>query len=198
MLLLQINMSYFLASIAFLSTRNIHNRIVLVSSTIKHDGINIEDDYPPNGFQDAMIHIENNVTYSNDPIIYEHSQSYFSSKLDSAEKSNLSLHPDVIVFASYKKEVKEVIEFYKECGYKISIYSGGNQYAGYSSCQESIMNPCMQLGVSSIDNFVHNEENGQITLGVVLTMGEVHAKTVPLGITILMGIYKYVGVGGNF
>ena len=118
--------------------------------------------------------------------------------MESAEKRNLSLHPDVIVFASYKKEVKEVIEFYKECGYKISIYSGGNQYAGYSSCQESIMNPCMQLGVSSIDNFVHNEENGQITLGVVLTMGEVHAKTVPLGITILMGIYKYVGVGGNF
>jgi FAD/FMN-containing dehydrogenase len=119
--------------------------------------------------------------------------------MGSTEASDYMLHPEAIVFCQNNDSVLSVIDFANCCDYKLSVCSGGHTYAGYSSCEEGT--PCIiQLDMmSSFLQFSHQGVGSNVvTLGIGLTIGDMHTLLVPLGLTIPMGICKSVGIGGHF
>lgn len=131
--------------------------------------------------------------------LYDQSRKQYASNMASSEISDKVLSPDVIAFCSTDNEVLQAIEFGKACGYKITIRSGGHQYAGFSSCAADVDGPvCMQIDTSALESSHYDEVNNELTLGPGLDIEQVHSILVPLGITVPMGICKSVNVGGHF
>lgn len=127
---------------------------------------------------------------------YDQCRSQWASDMSTVAVSDSKLSPELIVYCDTDNHVVEAVSFAKQCGYKVSVRSGGHQYAGLSSC--SVGTKCLQLDLSAMESFVHTPGTSQVILGVGLTIEQVHSQLVPLGLTIPMGICKSVGVGGHF
>jgi len=129
---------------------------------------------------------------------YDEDRAQWASKMSSSTVSDARLHPEMIFFCSEKDHVVETINFARKCEYKVSVRSGGHQYAGFSSCVEG--QPCIQLDVGGLETFESGVDGvpNRLTLGVGLRLQDVSEKLLPMNLSIPMGICKSVGVGGHF
>ena len=129
---------------------------------------------------------------SSDPT-YDVARQQFASRMG-PPNSTCFLHPAVIVYCKNDTDVLSTLAFATRCGYKVSVRSGGHNYAGYSSCVQGTR--CLQLDVSQLET-LHIVGN-TVTVGVGLTLEQVVDELVPRGLLIPMGDCKTVGIGGHF
>merc|ERR1719221_1341967 len=129
---------------------------------------------------------------------YDASRKQWASKMASSSVSDARLSPTFIMYCTDSEQVTLSINFAKRCGFKVSLRSGGHQYAGFSSCVEG--SKCIQLDVSEINTFDYGVDGkfNRVTLGVGLTIEQVAEKLLPIGLSIPTGVCKSVGVGGHF
>jgi len=129
---------------------------------------------------------------------YNESREQFASKMSSKAVSDARLHPEMILFCSEKHHVVQAINFARQCGYKVSVRSGGHNYAGFSSCVQG--QRCIQVDVAGLDNFTSGVDGiyNRVTLGAGLKLGKVGEKLIELNLSIPVGTCSGVGVGGHF
>ncbi len=126
---------------------------------------------------------------------YDEKRSQWASKMGSVAASNDRLSPQLIAFCSSEGQVARAVNFANQCGYRISVRSGGHQYSGFSSCLGGLR--CMQLDVSKLHTFEYDAQGDLLTLGVGLRIYEVYSRLVPLGLALPLGICNQVGLGGH-
>jgi hypothetical protein len=127
--------------------------------------------------------------------MYDEARKQFASQVSSTNVSTKRLSPDLIAFANSGEDVVETVKWSKNCGYKISMRSGGHSYAGFSSCSGSIIK-CLQLDVSGLNGSAVNLD-GTVTLGVGLRLADIYTMMASHGRIIPGGICQTVGLGGH-
>lgn len=131
---------------------------------------------------------------------YEEKRSQWASEMASSSISDMRTRPQAIAFCQNEADVVSVVSFARRCSYKLSVRSGGHQYAGYSSCEEGTQ--CIQIDVSGIKTFEHQEGTTSVVMGVGLKLEEavplLAAIANPGPLVIPMGICNSIGLGGHF
>ena len=131
---------------------------------------------------------------------YDDARVQFASQMGNKKESDFQLAPDLVVFCKNDKDVVDAIHFARNCGYKVSIRSGGHQYGGNSSCSANEFVQTMQIDVSGLETFTAPtyENPTHVSLGVGLVSEQVIELLKPYNLTIPVGMCKSVGVGGHF
>lgn len=127
---------------------------------------------------------------------YDDAKHQWASAMGTTTLVNERLAPEFIVYCNTDAHVVSAITYAGRCGYKISVRSGGHQYAGFSSCVAG--NKCMQLDVSGMEIFTHEAGTNKVTVGVGLTIAQIIYQLVPRGYVLPMGVCNSVGAGGHF
>jgi len=125
---------------------------------------------------------------------YDEARAQFGSNMGNASAGDKHTHPEMVAFCQGDADVVEVVNFAKECGFKVSVRSGGHNYAALSSCVAGTK--CLQLDMSAFESF--SQDGNTVTLGVGLSVSQVNDRLTPLGLVIPMGVCKDVNVGGHF
>jgi hypothetical protein len=100
-----------------------------------------------------------------------------------------------IIYCNTEKEVVNIINFARECNYKISTRSGGHSYVGNSKCNS---NNCLQVDVSGINNIkLIDKKNNIIQAGPGVLLRNVVNFLILHRMTFPHGICKNVALGGH-
>ncbi|KAJ9441401.1 6-hydroxy-D-nicotine oxidase [Diplonema papillatum] len=105
-----------------------------------------------------------------------------------------TLHPSGIVYAESVGEVQRVVSYATQCGYKVSIRSGGHQYAGLSSCN-SAEGKCIQLDVSLMDSLA--VDGTSVTIGPGVSLEKLYSELGSVGLFVAAGECSGVQMGGH-
>lgn len=149
----------------------------------------------------SSIGVERVVTPS-DGDSYEESRKQFASNLGSQALSDTMLSPDAVVYPANDDDLVKIVKFAASCGYRLSIRSGGHQFAGHSSCKAGGDGPakkCIQVDMSAFDSIYLMEGNDNVvTVGSGVLLEDFAPALQELGLMVPMGHCNKVGVGGHF
>lgn len=102
------------------------------------------------------------------------------------------LTPGVLVYCSNEQHMVNAIAFAGQCGYKVTVRSGGHSYTGSSTCHEK---NCMQLDLTGMTNIYITGHT--IVSGPGLRLSTFASYTMLAGLSIPHGGCATVGVGGH-
>eukprot|EP01084_Bolivina_argentea_P183245 316242_1 len=100
--------------------------------------------------------------------------------------------PSMIVEAECDQDIKSVISYAKQCDFTVVIRSGGHQYDGLSSCNDS----CIQIDMSAYNNIEIIDETN-IELGPGVLLGDMFEALDAVNLNLPSGECPHVAVGGH-
>ena len=110
-----------------------------------------------------------------------------------AAAASAKLRPAVLVYCSAETHVQSAIRFAGQCGYKVTVRSGGHSYTGSSSCNFA---NCMQLDLSAMNKTTVQGASVFTEPGIRIV--DFATVTLKSGLSVPHGGCGTVGVGGHF
>jgi hypothetical protein len=117
----------------------------------------------------------------------------FASRVGNQKDALSKLSPGIIAYCNNEQHIVNVINFAKNCDYKVTVRSGGHSYTGESSCSSS---KCIQIDLSEMNNIEVNNNIIKVESGVKVR--QLINKLILHKISVPHGACKNVGIGGNY
>ena len=130
----------------------------------------------------------------------EDGDSYVSASIQwSYPSTKDKIRPSMIIFPKNDDDIFSIVNFARECDYKIVIRSGGHQFGGLSSC-DSNKHKCIQVDMKYYDQFnemYSNDKLSFIEVGPGVKLGEFFSKLDKLGCFLPGGEQLGIAIGGH-